>query len=356
MNPRININLRKLQHNAATMVKLCNQFDIQVAAVTKGVCAHPRIAAALAAGGVQYLADSRIENFYRLQELPTEKIFLRLPMVSQALEVVKYSDISLNSELKTIKALNRAAEDLGKGHRIIIMIDLGDLREGIFHEEELRELLKEIKSLRHIQVAGVGTNLTCFGGVIPDEVNLGRLIDLSRVAESVLGYPMEIISGGNSSSIHLLLENRVPKGINQLRLGEAILLGTESARGNSIQDTYQDALQLVAEIIEIKEKPSVPIGVIGRDAFGNIPVFEERGTLKRAILAVGKQDTATHPVYPLDTSIQVLGGSSDHLIIDLTHCRHPYGVGDEVVFNLSYGAMLALMTSEYITKHFIESV
>lgn len=353
MNPRININLKKLQHNAATMVKLCEDFHIQVAAVTKGFCAQPEIAEALVSGGVRYLADSRIENFLKLKQLDVEKILLRLPMLSQAMDVVKYTDISLNSELKIIEALNKAAEKLKRVHRIIVMLDLGDLREGIFHEHELMELLQGVKALRHIKVAGVGTNLTCFGGVIPDESNLGKLITLAKEMEGALGYPLEIISGGNSSSVHLLLENRMPKEINQLRLGEAILLGTESARGNLIEGTYQDAFQLVAEIIEIKEKPSVPIGEIGRDAFGNVPVFEDKGPLRRAILAVGKQDIATHPIFPVNNNIKVLGGSSDHLIVDLTQCNQSYQVGDEITFNVGYGAMLALMTSQYIAKYFI---
>ena len=39
----------------------------------------------------------------------------------------------------------------------------------------------------------------------------------------------------------------------------------------------QDTVKLVAEVIELKRKPSMPIGKIGKDAFGNTPVFEDKG-------------------------------------------------------------------------------
>lgn len=354
MNPKINVYLNKLQHNTEVLVKQCQDAGIDVAAVTKVFCGKPEIAETIVKGGVKYLADSRIENLAKMKELPLEKILLRLPMISRAKETVQFADISLNSELETIEALNDAALELGQPHKVILMMDLGDLREGIFDNEELHRALKRIKELQSIKVVGIGTNLTCYGGVIPDDENLGRLLETANLIEAELGYPVEMISGGNSSSIYLLEKQGMPKGINHLRLGESIVLGYETAYGKRIPNTFDDAFQLVAEIIEIKEKPSIPIGTIGRDAFGNVPEFEDKGKQRRAILAVGKQDFGTHSIIPLDTEIEILGGSSDHLIIDLTHCRREYKVGDEVTFNLTYGSLLALMTSEYIYKNCIK--
>jgi len=353
MNPRIDINLDKIKHNAEVLLELCRPYNLSVAAVTKGFCGKPEIAEVLVEAGVRYLADSRLENFVKMKDLPVEKLLLRLPMISQAKEVVTYADISLNSELETIKALNAAAEDISTTHKIILMLDLGDLREGIFDAVELEKAAREIKGLSNIDLIGVGTNLTCYGGVIPNEDNLGQLVETASKIEEILGKKLEIISGGNSSSVYLLMNNKMPKGINHIRLGEAILLGSETAYGDAIPNTHQDAFQLVAEVIELKEKPSVPIGEIGRDAFGNVPTFVDKGTHKRGILAVGKQDITTHPITPVDQQIEILGGSSDHLIVDFTKCDKEYKVGDEVVFNIGYGAMLALMTSEYIHKNYV---
>lgn len=352
MNPRLDINLDKIKHNAEVLLELCRPYNINAAAVTKGFCGEPEIAKVLVEAGVKYLADSRLENFAKMKALPIEKLLLRLPMISQAKEVVTNCDISLNSELETIKALNAAAEELSAVHRIVLMLDLGDLREGIIDTKELEAAVREIKELSNIALIGVGTNLTCYGGVIPNEANLGQLVSAAEKIEAILGKRLEIISGGNSSSVYMLMNQSLPTGINHLRLGEAILLGTETAYGEAIPNTHQDAFQLVAEVIELKEKPSVPIGEIGRDAFGNVPSFVDKGAQKRGILAVGKQDIATHPIMPVDQQIEILGGSSDHLILDFTNCDREYRVGDEVIFNIGYGAMLALMTSEYIYKNY----
>lgn len=351
MNPRIDIDFNKLRHNTKVISDRCKEKEIEIAAVTKAFCGIPEIAKAYVDGGARYLADSRVENLKRLSDLSVEKIMLRLPMLSQVEETVKFSDISLNSEIETIIALDNAAKKLNKIHKIIIMIDLGDLREGFFDNEELESALLKFKKLENIKVIGVGSNLTCYGGVIPNEVNLGKLVECGETIEKVLDTTLEIISGGNSSSIFLLEEDRVPKRINNLRLGESLLLGRESAYGKSIPNTYNDVFKLVAEIIEIKEKPSHPIGEIGRDAFWNIPVFEDKGIRKRAILAIGKQDIGSSSVQPLDDKIEVIGASSDHLIIDITECSINYNVGDEITFNIDYGALLSLMTSEYVYKN-----
>jgi len=353
MNPRLNIYLKKLKHNTKVVSDNCKEKGIEIAAVTKAFCGIPEIAQAYVDGGAKYLADSRIENLKKLERLPVEKIMLRLPMISQAEETVEYADISLNSEIETILALNNAAKRLNKVHKVVIMVDLGDLREGFFDNEALESALIKLKDLKNIKVIGVGSNLTCYGGVIPSEDNLGKLVEYGKMIEKMLDTTLEIISGGNSSSIFLLEEDRIPKRINNLRLGESLLLGREAAYGKSIPNTYHDVFQIVAEVIEIKEKPSHPIGEIGRDAFWNIPVFEDKGIRKRAILAIGRQDIGANSIEPVDKKIEVIGASSDHLIIDITECHIKYNVGDEITFNIAYGALLSLMTSEYVYKNII---
>ena len=353
MNPRIDISLNKLKHNTKVISDMCKEKGIQIAAVTKAFCGIPEIAQVFIDGGAKYLADSRIENLKKLNNIPVEKIMLRLPMISQAKETAEYADISLNSEIETIIALNDAAEKLNKVHKIILMVDLGDLREGFFDNKELESALLILKDLKNIKVVGIGSNLTCYGGVIPNKTNLGKLVEYGETIERVLDTTLEIISGGNSSSIYLLEEDRIPERINNLRLGESLLLGRESAYGNFITNTYNDAFRLVAEIIEIKNKPSMPIGEIGMDAFGNTPIFEDKGIRKRAILAIGRQDIGSNSIEPVDEKIEVIGASSDHLIIDITDCNISYKVGDEITFNIGYGALLSLMTSEYIHKNII---
>lgn len=347
--PALIVNYQKLKHNTQFLIEKCKDHGMDVVPVTKVYCGIPEIAMASIEAGAKMLADSRIENIIKLKNINVPKVLLRIPMKSQVAEVVEYVDISLNSEYDTIKALSDKALEKGKVHKIILMADMGDLREGVWSTQAV-DFAGKIIELEGIKLIGIGTNLTCYGGVVPSRENLGKLVELAEEIESKYGIQLEIISGGNSSSIHLLDKNEMPGRVNQLRLGESIVLGNETAFGERIAGTYDDAFTFVAEIVELKEKPSVPVGEIGMDAFGEKPVFTDRGMRKRAILAAGRQDVKVDGLTPTDERIIILGASSDHLIVDVTDCDKNYQVGDIVEFKLSYGALLSASTSEYVNK------
>lgn len=347
--PALIIEKDKIKHNTRVLTDKLNTHGIRAAGVTKVFCAIPEIAQAMVDGGAYALADSRIENLKRLSDIKVPKILLRIPMLSQAAEVVEYADVSLNSELETIKALSKAAKAKNKVHEIILMIDLGDLREGVWYDKAVL-YAGDIVKLENIKLIGVGTNLTCYGGVIPTKENLGLLIKLDEEIEQKYNIKLDIISGGNSSSLYLIEKNEIPKRVNQLRLGESIVLGLETAYGERIADTYRDAFTFSTEIIELKEKPSVPIGEIGMDAFGQKPVFQDKGIIIRAIVAAGRQDVKPDGLKPRDNGVEVIGASSDHMILDLTNAKRQYKVGDIIEFDVNYGALLAAATSEYVSK------
>ncbi len=347
--PAIRINADKLTHNTKVLMEKCSALGVDIVPVTKVYCGMPEIAKASVAAGVKMLADSRIENIIKMKDLNVQKLLLRIPMMSQVDEIVEYVDISLNSEYQVIKALSEKALEKGKVHKIVLMVDLGDLREGVWSEKAV-EFAGKIIELGGVKLVGLGTNLTCYGAVIPSKENLGLLVAIAEEIERKYNIELEIISGGNSSSIHLIDKNEVPKRVNQLRLGEAIVLGTESAYGERIAGTHSDVFTFLAEIVELKEKPSVPVGETGVDAFGEVPVFTDRGIRKRAILAAGRQDIKADGIKPIDTDAIVLGASSDHLIIDVSDCKKDYKAGDIMEFEMSYGALLAAFTSEYVNK------
>lgn len=349
MFPKLSIKYDKLVNNALVIKTMCDKMGIEVSGVTKVFCGEPKIAMGLLEAGISILADSRIENLIKLQDLSCSKMLLRIPMLSQVDEVVKYADISLNSEISVISALDKATKKLEKIHKIILMIDLGDLREGFFYKEFFKEL-PQILRFKNIEILGIGTNLTCYGGVIPDKDNLGMLVEISKKIKNHYGLNIKLISGGNSSSLYLVEQENIPFGITNLRIGEAIVLGRETAFGEKITNCFDDIFLLQAEIIEIKYKPSLPIGNIGMDAFGNKPSFQDKGMRKRAIVAIGRQDVNYRDIMPINKNVHILGGSSDHLILDLTESIEEYNVGDIVKFKLNYGGLLSLMTSEYVNK------
>lgn len=350
--PKLTIDLKKIEENTREMVRRCRARGITVAGVTKMVCGNEIIADALVGAGVEILADARIENLKRISDLKVPKMLIRIPMASQAEKIVKYSDISLVSEVSTIKALGNQAVIQEKVYSIVLMVDLGDLREGIFYMDEIFDAVEKIKEIAGIRLLGIGSNLTCYGGILPTEENLRRLIEIRSTLEDKFALTLEIISGGNSGALSLFEDDSLPEEVNQLRLGASLLLGI-GLDDKPVKGLNVDTFKLEAEIVEIKFKPSVPIGEVGLDAFGKVPVFIDRGIRRRAICALGKQDILPDYLTPIDEDIIVLGASSDHLILDITDSSKEYCVNGRVEFNLSYGGCLSAMASGYINKVFI---
>ncbi len=349
--PCLSIDLDKIERNARCVVDLCRGHGIEVTGVTKVVCGHPEVAGAMLRGGVSSIADSRLENIHRLKKagIETRYMLLRLPPLSGAEAVVESVSVSLNSELAVLEALSREAIKRERVHDVIVMLDLGDLREGIW-PDDLVPFMREALKLGGIRVLGLGTNLACFSGVLPDEDKLSALVELTNEIESTFELKLECVSGLNSSGLELIAAGCVPRRVNHARIGEAIILGRETAYRKPWPGTDQDAFTLHAEVLEIKAKPSCPVGARGEDAFGELPQFEERGVRDRALLNVGREDIVLDGVAPLDPSMEVIGASSGYLVVDVTDVCGEVRVGDKLDFGLKYSALLRAMTSEYVRK------
>lgn len=349
-NPKLIIHTGKLLHNMRTLVHAAHDKGVRLALVSKVVCAHPAVVSCINESGCDMLADSRIENLIAARTaLP--KLLLRIGDPETAEDVVRVADISLQSEKAMILALQNAAEAQNKHHRVILMIDLGDLREGVFFRDRdaILDVAKAIAESPNLELYGTGTNLTCYGSVLPDEDNLGALVSLTERLRNTLHLPIPIISGGNSTSLQLLLEGRLPKGINHLRLGESVMCGVIPGHYTKIDGCYQDAFTLDASLVELKEKPSYPIGTLSRNAFGETVSYVDKGMMMRGIAAIGRQDVITDGLTPLDPNVEVIGSSSDHLLLDMTKTSG-YRVGDTVSFRLDYAALLSASTSPYVLK------
>jgi len=361
MFPRLVIDLNKLKGNLDAVAAITKeQGHCTLMIVTKGLCADAEmVRLAVSHRSVDFLADSRVRNIAAYEKAAgqagKQTVLLRLPMAGEIPSVIEHVDISFNSELATLRLLNEEAGKQGKTHKVVLMIDLGDLREGIFfqQEEEIYGTVEEVLSMKHLELFGLATNLTCYGAIIPKRDNLSVLARWADKIETRFGITLRMVSGGNSSSVYLIGKGELPDRINNLRLGEAFLLGNDTAYGAKLPGTADDALILEAQIIELKEKPSLPIGEVGVDAFGQKPYYEDRGIIKRAIVAVGQQDTVPDSMYPLDPGIDILGASSDHTILDVTKSDQAYKVGDVIRFKVGYGGMLRTATSPYVEKVYV---
>ena len=328
------------------------QKGISLMGVTKAVLGEPSIAKAMIQGGVKFIADSRIENIQKMKSagISTQFVLLRT-CLSQAESIVKNADISLNTEIETLKKLSYHAKGQNKIHQVIIMVELGDLREGIL-PCDLPQLVRKTLSLPHIKIIGIGCNLACYGGIKPDDKNMRELSELVDLIEKEFQIDLEIISGGNSANFEWFKSSQDVGRVNNLRLGESILLGCETVGRKVIPGLHTGAFQLIAEVIESKRKASLPLGEICQDAFGNVPGFLDRGDHQRVIIALGRQDVQVSNLKS-NNKLKMIGSSSDHIILDGEN--HNLEVGDEVSFSLDYGGLLATMTSPFVIKQFTDS-
>ncbi|SHE71858.1 Predicted amino acid racemase [Marinitoga hydrogenitolerans DSM 16785] len=351
MYPVLHIYPDKIKHNAKNLKKLCDKKDVKITGVTKVVSGNLDVAKAMVDAGITSLGDSRIQNIINMKknDIDAEFMLLRIPMKSELELVVDYVDIVMVSELKTVEWLNDIAKEKNKVQDIIYMVDVGDLREGVWYENAVDEIICAQK-YSNIFLKGIGTNLGCFGGVLPSIDNMNILLEIRNEIEEILNRKLEIISGGNTAALPLIENGTLPKGINHFRLGESIICGTDVTNDRIVPGNRQDTVILEAQIIELKEKPSVPMGEIGFDAFGRKPVFEDKGKRLKAILAIGEQDISPDGLIPLDNKIEVLHSSSDHTIVDLTDSDNIYNLGDTIQFKMSYGCLLKAITSKYVEK------
>lgn len=356
MNPTVVVNLDAISFNASEIKKMCAQRGMEVDAVLKGVCGDPTIACAVIDGGITSFMDSRLKNIIRMRKAGiTERIgLLRIPMMSELEMMIEYCDWALVSMPEVIRQIEEKCKIEGKDFEILLMTDLGDLREGVL-PEQISETAEVIKQCKYVKCIGLGTNLGCFGGVLPSQENMGQLITLATELRTLLGAEKWLISAGGSQVYYDMAwpgPQTIPNGITHIRPGGALLRGM--CQGNDIPGLRQDTMCIEAEFVEIAKKPSKPYGNIGVDAFGKVPSFEDRGDRLRAILALGRQDVVIEELEPICNGIEILGGSSDHMIVDIEDMVEKPELGDTEYFAFTrYGAMLQAFTSEFVDRDYI---
>lgn len=353
-HPVLNIDLEALENNGRRMVSLCGERGISACAVVKGINGQPDCCEILKKCGFTALASSRMDQIRRIKELwpETPTMLVRIPMLSETAELVRYADSSLVSERETLLRIEEEAAAQGRVHKAILMYDLGDLREGWLSREDLIEAALEVEErMAHVELYGVGTNLSCYGSILPTTENMKALAEAAADIENGIGRRLEVVSGGATTVIPLLLAKGLPQGINHLRLGECLYTRPLSWE-EDVEGMDRRAFTLRAEVVEMNEKPTLPIGIRGVAAFGKMREYQDRGIRKRVILALGNQDAgdAQNALIPLDPQSFVLGASGDHLIVDIEECGKEYKVGDTLDFGVTYQGLVFSTMSPWVRK------
>ncbi len=354
--PVLEINLGKLEHNLRAVLERCAAAGIGVAGVVKGFTAWPEMARVYERCGCPYIASSRMEQLRGLRAagIQTPLMLLRIPMLSELEEVAETADLSLQSEPEVLRALNAVLERKGgKRHKVLLMVDLGDLREGFWNRQELIDLAVEVeRELPFLELAGVGTNLTCFGSVKATPEKMEELLEIAAQTEAAIGRKLTYVCGGASSSLHMVLEGTMPAGVNLLRLGESVLQG--GFLGCEMDFARKDVFTLKAEVVEVKDKPSYPEGELTADAFGRVRSYDDRGIRRRALAAIGLADYGSFTdILPRAAGVEVIGASSDHTVLDVEAVKDRIRVGDVLEFDIDYASMVYLTNTPSVRRKYV---
>ncbi len=354
----ITLNKNSLAHNYSFLQSLFNSHHKEWAPVLKMLCGNKTFLEFVLSLGDEQVCDARLTNLKKIKAINPKKetIYIKPPAKRSIANIVKYADVSFNTELTTMKWLSEEAVKQNKIHRIIIMIELGDLREGIMGEH-LMGFYKKIFELPNIQVAGIGANLNCLSGVMPSKDKLIQLSLYEQLIEAKFGKKIDYVSGGSSVMIPLLLKKQIPQGVNHFRIGETLFFGVDLFSNKTIPKMKDDVFLLYAEIIEITEKPIVPYGYLEENPSGETLEINPEDYGKnhsRGILDIGLLDISkTEFITPVDENISFIGASSDMLVVDLSKTNKKYKVGDLVRFKMKYMGALRIMNSEYIEKKLV---
>lgn len=360
--PRVICNLTHLEENVRQVALRCHSRGIGLAGVVKGVNALLPVVEGFLAGGCDQVASSRVHQLaaMRRRGMTAPTMLVRAPMLCELEEMAKWCDYSLQSALPTLLALEQVCATLNCTHKVVLMVEMGDLREGWWDREELVAAAVAVeRHCPHLELAGIGTNLGCYGAIVPTPEKMEELVVLARRVEGEIGRSLELISGGATSSYLLVHRGQMPQGINHLRVGEGILNHVDLPQDWGVEDMdylRDDIFTLQAQVVECRDKPTHPIGQIFMDAFGNFPTYQDRGIRRRALVALGRLDYGdVDKLRPRQPEVQVIGAASDHTILDVQDCPWQVEVGSILEFDLNYRTMLYLTAREDVSVDYVRT-
>ncbi len=350
----ITLHTSKLRHNYKVLDQLFERNAIEWAIVAKLLCGNEKFLKVLLEIVDKEICDSRLSNLKTIKKISpkTQTIYIKPPAKRLAKSIVKFADVSFNTELATLELLSNEAVLQNKVHRVLLMVEMGELREGIM-VRNLMQFYDQVLALPNIEVVGLGTNLKCLNGILPDERKLSKLNRFKEIIEENSGEKIPYISGGSSVTIPLIFKNEVPFGINHFRVGETLFFGTNVYQDSLLTGMYHDVFTLTAEIIEMQQKPTIPSGTAGTNLTGETINFadEEKGKSSlRAIVDIGLLDIDHKDITSLIPGIEMIGASSDMLILDLGENAENLEVGDTIDFSMNYMGVLRAMNSDYVDK------
>jgi ornithine racemase len=348
----------KLTQNFSYLNQVFQEHGIDWGIVTKLLCGEELFLKEVLALGIKEIHDSRVTNLRIIKNMApnVQTVYIKPAPKRSIPDIIEYADVSFQTELEIIKLLSDEAIRQNKIHKVIIMIEMGDLREGVMGDE-LVNFYENVFELPGINVIGLGANFNCLHGVMPTQDKLIQLSLYKQIIDAKFNIQIPWVSGGTSVTIPLLFNHMMPKGINHFRIGEALFFGLNLFTGDTFEGMTADVFELEAEIIELTEKPMVPMGMLAENPSGESFEIDESlygKTSHRAIIDVGLLDINPKYLLPKDENINIIGASSDMLVVELGENEQNYSVGDILHFGLRYMGALSILNSRYIGKEVVD--
>ncbi len=363
----LQINITEIKNNIIKLNKYLKAHNIEWSLITKVFSGDKdfmkQILTPDIIKDIHSVGDSRLSSLKKLKELNSEliTIYIKPPAAAYIDDVVRYADISLNSSLKTIAALNKSAKQQNKIHKVIIMVELGELREGV-NRDDLFNFYEKVFELSNIEVVGLGSNLGCMYGVEPTYDKLLQLNLYKELIEAKHGTKLDLISGGSSITLPLVDNGTIPKDINHFRIGEAVFFGKSPLKDEQFLDLNTDTFNFYTQIIELEEKGIVPDGVISESSMGhsaNIKKSDIGKSTYKAILDFGLLDVNQEGLEFDDKGNKFVGITSDMTVIDIGDNKDKdgnkkYRIGDMICLDPNYISVARLLNSKFIEKKYIK--
>lgn len=345
----LKIKMDNIVSNFIKIKEICDKLKIELVTVTKVCLSNKRIVDILMEKGANFVADSYVEN---LCGLPTglKKMLFTPPLSAIKLEK-DCCDLFYLSDLEAIEAIGENRHISKKN--ILLPLELGDMREGLL-EEELIPFLRKALKIKGVNIAGIGANLGCLIGKLPDQKVMEKLERLIADVKRELGFEFETVSMGGTLLFDMMVNSELYSGINQLRIGEAIFFGHNMSYNKDIPNLSQDTFIFSGEILEINEKNTDHVDNSGYNALGLKTPVVARGMRRLAVLDFGKLAAPLYGLTPLDSNITPFGCSHNHTVIDITEAKGSYKSGDYVDFRANYNSAAYAMIAPFVKKHLAE--
>lgn len=347
MASRIRVYPARFQQNLNQLWKWSAEHNLDVCVVSKLIGIDPVLTPLILSSpfssiGLSELSDlAQLQLLAEFQEKNFTRICLKLVSPQEMERLVSVCEVSVQTTLSSLVELERICAQKKKQHGILLLVEFGDLREGV-PAEELKGLLDFIRSCENLNLYAVGTNLSCFHGVEPDEKNMKKFLSLVESVED--GELVTRISSGSSSHYQLVGAGKLPSRLNHLRIGELLFLGNETLEYSTVDGFHDSVFELEVQVLECFQRPLSPYnGKIGKSAFKQdfLQANEISGKPWQLVVDLGRKHCDPSDLQ-VSKTYSMMGSSSEYLVLRSATQSKP---GDWLKFSLNYKGWMRLLQS-----------